>query len=342
MARREEIELIVDAKKRGLKVTCEVAPHHLFLTADDAARLGGKEALVPPLVSKDDQQALWDNMDSIDCFASAHAPHTKEEKEGADAVPGFPGLETCLPLLLNAVHENRLTIEQLTEKLYTNPRKIFKLPEQPNTYVEVDLDQRWTIPDSMPHSRCGWTPFAGMPICGKVQRVVLRGKIVYLDGKVTAEKGTGQDARKDAASHGLSVTTPAASATQLPKASDSPLFGSQKSRLAPGKFGGATAPRSPGRRRTPPSGASDASGDYHIMPPALELETLAITMRLPFKHLTSVKQFDKGLLYRLFQVAAQMRAMVQSNRPIDILKGRVLASVFYEPSTRTSCSWAVR
>ena len=75
------------------------------------------------------------------------------------------------------------------------------------------------------------------------------------------------------------------------------------------------------------------------MPPALELETLAITMRLPFKHLTSVKQFDKGLLYRLFQVASQMRSMVQSNRPIDLLKGRVLASVFYEPSTRTSCSF---
>ena len=337
VARREEIELIVDAKKRGLKVTCEVAPHHLFLNTDDAAKMGSKGTIIPPLVSKDDQQALWDNMDSIDCFASAHAPHTKEEKEGDAAAPGFPGLETCLPLLLTAVSQGRLTIEQLTERLYTNPRKIFNLPEQPDTWVEVDMDQRWTIPEAMPLSRCGWTPFAGMSVVGRVLRVVLRGNIAYLDGKVTAEPGFGQDARDSASSRGLSVST--AAVAQRPKASESPLLSMQKSLLGPPSKAGKIPPRSPSRHRSPPSAASSASGDYHAMPPALELETLAITMRLPFKHLTSVKQFDKGLLYRLFQVASQMRSMVQSNRPIDLLKGRVLASVFYEPSTRTSCSF---
>ncbi len=62
--------------------------------------------------------------------------------------------------------------------------RIFRLREQPNTYVEVDLDEQWTIPVAMPFSKAGWTPFAGMEVFGRVQRVVLRGEIVYIDGKV--------------------------------------------------------------------------------------------------------------------------------------------------------------
>ena len=62
--------------------------------------------------------------------------------------------------------------------------KIFGLRQQPDTYVEVDLDERWTIPKALPFSKAGWTPFAGMEVVGRVQRVVLRGEIVYVDGKV--------------------------------------------------------------------------------------------------------------------------------------------------------------
>ena len=342
IARREEIELVRDAKQRGLKVTCEVAPHHLFLNDEDGAKLGNKGSIVPPLCSKDDQQALWDNLDVIDCFASAHAPHTLQEKEGDDPAPGFPSLETCLPLLLTAISQGRLTVAQLTEKLYTNPRAIFGLPEQQDTYVEVDLDQRWVVPESTEESRCGWTPFAGMEMVGMVRRVVLRGNIVYLDGKVTAEKGFGQDVRKTSKFEGLATsgsdTANKGLTANAVKASEALPPRSLLSSKSP-QIGGAMAPRSPSRRRTPPSMKSDDTGDYHSMPPPLELETLTITMRLPFKHLTSVKQFDKGLLYRLFQVATQMRSMVQSGRPINLLQGKVMASVFYEASTRTSCSF---
>ena len=62
--------------------------------------------------------------------------------------------------------------------------KIFGLRPQPNTYVEVDLDEKWTIPDAMPFSKAQWTPFAGMEVRGRVQRVVIRGEIAYIDGKV--------------------------------------------------------------------------------------------------------------------------------------------------------------
>ncbi len=65
--------------------------------------------------------------------------------------------------------------------------KIFGLTEQPNTYIEVDLDESWTIPKSMPYSKANWTPFAGMEVVGRVKRVVLRGKMAYIDGKVGFE-----------------------------------------------------------------------------------------------------------------------------------------------------------
>ena len=69
-------------------------------------------------------------------------------------------------------------------RLHTNPMKIFGLRPQPDTYVEVDLDEKWTIPDAMPFSKARWTPFAGMEVRGRVQRVVIRGEMAYIDGKV--------------------------------------------------------------------------------------------------------------------------------------------------------------
>ncbi len=78
----------------------------MFLTEADANRMGNSGQVRPQLVSASDQEALWDNLDYIDCFATDHAPHTMDEKSGK-ALPGFPGLETMLPLLLTAVAEER-------------------------------------------------------------------------------------------------------------------------------------------------------------------------------------------------------------------------------------------
>lgn len=69
-------------------------------------------------------------------------------------------------------------------KLHTNPRRIFNLPEQTDTYVEVDVETKWTLPEAMKFTKSCWTPFADRPVCGLVRRVVLRGEVAFIDGEV--------------------------------------------------------------------------------------------------------------------------------------------------------------
>jgi len=193
VSRRAEIEIIRDAKMRGLDVTCEVGPHHLFLTTDDIPRLGaGRSEVRPRLATPDDAAALWANMDVVDCIATDHAPHTLAEKDSDKPPPGFPGLETSLPLMLTAVHEGRIELDDLIKKMSDNPRRIFALPEQPDTWVDVDVDAGWRVPEKQV-SRCGWTPFAGMPVRGQVQRVTLRNQVVYENGLFFATPGSGRN-----------------------------------------------------------------------------------------------------------------------------------------------------
>jgi len=226
---REEIMLIKAAKERGIKVTCEVTPHHLFLSQDDIPALSGATAgsvveerpsaatvqktvgvrsgqseVRPRLATKEDVDALWQNLDVIDCFATDHAPHTLAEKDGENPPPGFPGLETMLPLLLTAVDAGPfgfaqgrlLTLDDLIQKMVINPRRIFSLPEQPETWVEVDENATYEIRAAQTHSRCGWTPFEGWQVKGRVRKVVLRGKTAFEDGKVLVEPGYGRNIRE--------------------------------------------------------------------------------------------------------------------------------------------------
>jgi dihydroorotase-like cyclic amidohydrolase len=196
---KEEVLLIKAAKERGIKVTCEVCPHHLFLSKEDIPAIShdhpGRGEVRPRLATKEDVDALWENLDVIDCFATDHAPHTLVEKDSDNPPPGFPGLETILPLLLTAVSEGRLTINHVLEKMYTNPRKIFNLSEQPETWVEVDEDAEYEIHAADLHSRCGWTPFEGWKVKGRVRCVVLRGREAFKDGKILVDPGYGQNVR---------------------------------------------------------------------------------------------------------------------------------------------------
>jgi carbamoyl-phosphate synthase/aspartate carbamoyltransferase/dihydroorotase len=142
-------------------------------------------------------------LDVIDCFATDHAPHTLAEKDGENPPPGFPGLETLLPLLLTAVEDGplafaqgrRLTMDDIIQKSVTNPRRIFSLPEQPETWVEVDENANYELHADEMKSRCGWTPFEGWKVRGRVRRVMLRGKIAVEDGKILVQPGYGQNVR---------------------------------------------------------------------------------------------------------------------------------------------------
>ena len=238
---REEILLIRKAKERGLKVTCEVAPHHLLPPSPHFEKMGrgqgeGSEQIPPPLPpifsgeegvaeeppplpppfsekkgegkgggrfevrprlnSPADVQALWDNLDVIDCFASDHAPHTLAEKDSANPPPGFPGLETALPLLLTAIHAGRLTLDDFILRCSTNPRRIFGLPEQPDSWIEIDPEAEWTLSAANMFTRCGWTPYEGTPVRGRVERVVLRGEEAFKDRKILALPGSGRNVRE--------------------------------------------------------------------------------------------------------------------------------------------------
>jgi carbamoyl-phosphate synthase/aspartate carbamoyltransferase/dihydroorotase len=197
---KEEVLLIRSAKERGIKVTCEVTPQHLFLTRDDIPAISqghpGRGEVRPRLAGREDVHALWENLDVIDCFATDHAPHTLEEKDSENPPPGFPGLETMLPLLLTAVDEGRLSLDDLIQRSVLNPCRIFNLPEQPETWVEVDETARYEIRAADLHSRCGWTPFEGWQVKGRVTRVVLRGREAFKDGKVLADKGFGRNVRE--------------------------------------------------------------------------------------------------------------------------------------------------
>lgn len=211
-----EIDQIKKAKKKGLRITCEVSAHHLFLSQDDLDRVGPFGIMKPPLSTKKDVEYLWKNLGFIDMIASDHAPHTEEEKLNTKpTLFGVPGLEITLPLLLNAVNEGRLSLEKVIELTSTNPQKLFGLREgvklnhpegvsggdpdvssyptpgvgNDETYVEVDMDKEWTIKNENIVSKCGWTPFDGMKIKGKVKKVVLRGKVVFENGKFSGPFG---------------------------------------------------------------------------------------------------------------------------------------------------------
>ncbi len=173
VTRRSEIELIRRAKEKGTRVTCEVSPHHLFLSTEDLPRLGSRGDMRPRLTSPDDVAALWENLDVFDIFATDHAPHTLAEKASETPPPGVPGVETMLPLLLTAVHAGRLELDDIVERCYHAPRRVYGLPDQPETVIDVDVDAAYTLTDEAMHTRVQWTPFAGMPVFGRVERVTL-------------------------------------------------------------------------------------------------------------------------------------------------------------------------
>ena len=188
----EDLQQVIKAKRKGLKITCGVTPHHLFLTEKNVKRLGPFGKMKPPLQSKKDQDFLWKNLKFIDVVESDHAPHTIEEKRGEATPFGVPGLETTLPLLLTAVSEKRLNIKDIIRLCYTNPAKIFNIKTDLKTKIIVDLNSPFIIHNSSLFTKCGWSPFEGMKVKGKVTRVFIRGKKVFENGKILAKKGSGK------------------------------------------------------------------------------------------------------------------------------------------------------
>ncbi len=189
---KDELSQIIQAKQDGLPITCGVTPHHLFLTEEDAKKLGPYGRMKPFLKTQADVDFLWNNLDFIDVVESDHAPHTKAEKEGENPPFGVPGLETTLPLLLTAVSEGKLSMDDVKRLLHTNPAKIFNIPTDETTKVEVDETEEYEIRNEDLKTKCGWSPFQGKSIKGKVKKVFIRGQKVFENGEILTKPGKGK------------------------------------------------------------------------------------------------------------------------------------------------------
>lgn len=204
MSTKRGLSLVIKAKKARLPVTCEVTPHHLFLSADDVRRLGTLALTVPPLRSKSQTTALWKGLNNcwINVIGSDHAPHTFEEKN-ADSVwdvkVGIPGLETTLPLLLTEVNAGRLNIDDVVRLMSENPSKIFGLEGFGSLkegfradLVVVDLKRELRIDASRFHSKAKFSPFNGRVAKGVAVKTFVSGQQVMDEGEIIAKPGCGK------------------------------------------------------------------------------------------------------------------------------------------------------
>lgn len=187
---KAELLKIAMAKEKGLPVTCGVTPHHLFLTNEDEKRLGPYSKMKPYLKNSKDVNFLWDNFQYIDVIESDHAPHTIEEKE-KDAPFGVPGLDTTLPLLLTAVNERRLSVDEIVQLTHTNPSLIFNIPTEKKTSVEV-LMEEYILSKKDLKTKAGWSPFEGRRVIGKVIKVIIHGQVFSENGQLQMPMGSGK------------------------------------------------------------------------------------------------------------------------------------------------------
>lgn len=185
----ESVELVRKAKKDGLRVSCETAPHYLCLCEDDM-REDGRFKMNPPLRSAADRDALIEALrdGTIDAIATDHAPHSAEEKSRGlkDSAMGIVGLETAFPVLYSSlVLGGKISLERLTDALCASPRRIFRLgggslEEGARADVcVIDLNEEYVIDSSRFLSMGRSTPFDGRRVRGRVKLTLKDGRIVY-------------------------------------------------------------------------------------------------------------------------------------------------------------------
>ncbi|MEM2412422.1 MAG: dihydroorotase family protein [Candidatus Bathyarchaeia archaeon] len=201
---KQSLETIYEAKKSGLPITCEVTPHHLFLSTEDLKHVGVMALTVPPLRDKSHVEALWSGLRQgiVDLIGSDHAPHTFTEKNAEsvwDVKTGIPGLETSLPLMLTAVNAGLLGIADVVRLMAENPAKIFKLKGRgfikegcKADLVAVDLEREYCIDASKFHSKARFSPFHGKRVKGKPVKTFVGGRLVMDGDEIVAEAGCGE------------------------------------------------------------------------------------------------------------------------------------------------------
>lgn len=332
---KEDIKLIALAKAKGLKVTCDISVYSLFLTQDDYPQTSF-------LPTKEDQAAFWEHMADIDVFSIGTLPYQLAKIAHGEPHPAV-GIADTIPLLFTAVAEGRLTVDDIKARLHDNPKEIFELHDQVGTSVEIEVDRPYTF------NAGAWSPFNGQVLRGAVQRVTFSDKTACLDGQLAADAPEG----KDMSSHMLQtvVATPLSPVLKAPFSPSltgridasplrkqslitTPTVRPSSSRATDGVT--ATTLTSP--RQGPVT--EDFGPTLYSQPePTPRLQALLGNSPFKGRHVISVNQFTRQDLHHLFTVAQEMRLGVQREGVLDVLKGRLLCTMFYEPSTRTSASF---
>ncbi|KAI5917785.1 carbamoyl-phosphate synthase [Camillea tinctor] len=333
---KDDIGLIALSKQKGLNVTCDVSIYSLYLSQKDYP-----DCKFLPEAS--DQEALWEHLSTIDVFSIGSIPFQllhamQSEADRAIQMDPAVGIADALPLLLTSVVEGKLTIEDITLRLYDNPKQIFELHEQVGTSVEVEIDRTYTIPKSS-----SWSPLAGRVMRGAVQRVTFGDKTVCLDGEVLPVMPLG----KDMSTHGSMPTplSPPMKAVAPPTAYSMDALSVRRPSLL-GRPTSAMRLQDPETEKTHLVSRQATVADSFGLPgptraPMVDSLHDLLSQPSAFKnrHVLSVKQYSRSDLHLLFAVAQEMRLGVDREGVLSTLRGRVLCTMFYEPSTRTSASF---
>lgn len=191
MSTKEELQLVREAKQQGLPVYAETTTHHLFLSENDYVEFGTLVQMNPPLRTVEDQEALWEALrdGTLDTIGTDHAPHTLEEKREpfGKAPSGIPGVETLLPLMLDAVNQGKITLDRLIGLTRTNSEKMFGLKTN-HDVVLIDLKLEKEVRNQDMASKCGWTPYRGRVLKGWPVYTILNGRVHSTNQATTAGK----------------------------------------------------------------------------------------------------------------------------------------------------------
>ncbi|CUM54870.1 unnamed protein product [Debaryomyces tyrocola] len=317
---REDLGLIIMAKEKELQVTCDVSVYALFLSQAEFPQLDF-------LPTKEDQNALWSGLENIDCFSIGVLPYLVCKALNKKFSPGL-GTKETLPLLFNAVKEGRLTTQDIVERFHDNPVRIFNIPKQESS-VEFDIDR---LAASTNDSEV--LTIAKANLQGAVNRVSFHNETVCLGGEILAVKALGHNGVEPRARFGSVTGIPSSPALSNKKARMSFNEGARRPSLlreqssTPAEFEKLGAELV----SQPPSGS--VSGDNNALINYIRKNNTFLR-----NSVLSVKDFTRSDLHSLFTVAQEMRLAVERQGVLDILKGRLLATMFYEPSTRTSASF---
>jgi dihydroorotase len=223
---RDVLKQIREAKRSGQQISAETNTWTLFLGNDwsNIERLGSYA--LGYWVPEENTEPLWAALTdgTIDIFSTDHAPHLREEKEpgwtdGWKAHTGTPSVQFYVPLLLNEVNRGRISLERVVEVIATRPADVFGLPTKGRIAVGadadlaiVDLDDEWEIHDEQVLSKCGWTPYAGRRVRGRVTETIVRGRVVFENGNVVGKPGWGRQTRPAGRAAAATPGAPAATA----------------------------------------------------------------------------------------------------------------------------------